>query len=192
MTLGARPPMMSTKSRRMSIVYVEHGDVTYEVVSQQLHDECGVFVALLAQGVELGNGIIESLLGQVASLIRGVEDLIVEDREVQGKTEADWVRGGEIGLSDFGSILVGLKGHVCRALSLLGDGELGKISVVVTLPVECISIVVLRVKSMCLTSCGRRPWTRQSEQRQSSACQEPRECLRRSCPTRLRLLVDNL
>lgn len=30
-----------------------------EVVAQQLHDEGGVFVAVLGQGVELGNGLVE-------------------------------------------------------------------------------------------------------------------------------------
>lgn len=58
----------------------------YQVVSQQLHDEGGVLVALFAQGVELSDGIIKSLLGKVAGLIGRVEDLIVEDREVQGET----------------------------------------------------------------------------------------------------------
>jgi hypothetical protein len=70
----------------------------------------------------------------VASLIGRVEDLVVEDGEVQGKTKTDWVRRGEVGLSNFGSVLVGLQRQVRRTLSLLGDGELGKVSVVITLP----------------------------------------------------------
>ncbi len=36
----------------------------------------GISVALTS------NGIIESLLGKMAGLVRGVEDLVVEDREV--------------------------------------------------------------------------------------------------------------
>ena len=51
------------------------------------------------------NGIIESLLGQMASLIGGVEDLVVEDGEVQRETETDGVGGCELGLGDVGGSL---------------------------------------------------------------------------------------
>jgi aldehyde:ferredoxin oxidoreductase len=34
------------------------------------------------------------LLGEVACTIRGVEDFVVEHREVEGKTKADWVHWG--------------------------------------------------------------------------------------------------
>jgi hypothetical protein len=87
------------------------GEGTYQVVPQELHDEGGVLVALLGEGVELcvvlahasrpivatsltSNGIVESLLGQLASLVGRVEDLVVEDGEVQCETKADGVRGG--------------------------------------------------------------------------------------------------
>lgn len=43
-----------------------------------------VLVALLRQGVELSDSIIEGLLGELASLVWRVEDLIVEDGEVEG------------------------------------------------------------------------------------------------------------
>jgi hypothetical protein len=33
-------------------------------------------VGLLGQGVELGNGVVESLLGEVASPVWAVEDLV--------------------------------------------------------------------------------------------------------------------
>jgi len=38
------------------------------------------------------NGIVESLLGKVAGLVGRVQDFIVENGEVKGKTKADWVR----------------------------------------------------------------------------------------------------
>ncbi|TNN62109.1 hypothetical protein EYF80_027701 [Liparis tanakae] len=47
-----------------------------QVVSQQLHDESGVFVGVLVEGVELGDGVVEGGLGQVTGLLRGVLDLV--------------------------------------------------------------------------------------------------------------------
>ena len=44
--------------------------------------------------IHTSNGVIKGLLGKVASLIRGVEDLIVEHREVERESEA---RGGTRG-----------------------------------------------------------------------------------------------
>lgn len=76
-----------------------------QVVPQQLHDQGAVTVALLRERVELRNGVIESLLGQVACTIRRVEDLVVEDGEVQGETQTDGVSGGEVGLGNIGSVL---------------------------------------------------------------------------------------
>lgn len=127
---------------------------TYQVVTEQLHDQGAVLVALLAQCVELcgrvvrkqnrpsrearasltSNGIIKRLLGKVASLVGGVEDLVVEDGEVEGKTQADGVSGGELGLGDLGGSLVGLERLVGRILATVADGELGEVAVVVALP----------------------------------------------------------
>jgi hypothetical protein len=70
----------------------------------------------------------------VASLIGRVENLVVEHGEVEGETKTDGVGRSKIGLSNLGGVLVGLEGLVGRALSLLGDGELGEVAVVVALP----------------------------------------------------------
>ena len=59
-----------------------------EVVAEELHDEGRVLVGLLVEGVELGDGIVEGLLGDVAGAVGAVEDLVVEDGEVEGKAEA--------------------------------------------------------------------------------------------------------
>ncbi len=88
------------------------------------------------------NGIIESLLGKVAGLIRSVENLVVEDGEVQGKTKADGVSGRQLSLGDLGGSLVGLERLVGRVLALVANGELGKVAVVVTLPVMVVSLVI--------------------------------------------------
>jgi hypothetical protein len=85
--------------------------------------------------VHTGNGIIESLLGQLASLVGRVEDLVVEHGEVQCQTEADGVGGREVGGSDVSGSLVCLERLVGGGLALVADGELGKVAVVVALPV---------------------------------------------------------
>lgn len=48
------------------------------------------------------------LLGQGAGLLRGVEDFIVEDREVECQAQPDGVRGLHVLLADVESVLVGL------------------------------------------------------------------------------------
>lgn len=55
------------------------------------------------------DSIIKRLLSKVASLIRGVQDLVVEHREVEGQSEADGVGGGKVSLRDFSCVLVGLQ-----------------------------------------------------------------------------------
>ena len=159
---------------------------TYQVISEKLHDEGGVLVALLAQGVKLcmmvsaevsvrskttlrtSNGVIESKLGQVASLVGRVEDLVVEDGEVQGQTQTDGVGRSQVGLSDLGGGLVGLEGGIGGSLAALTNGELSEVTVVVTLPVYAVRSRRFRSRwglERKRTSCGRRPWTRQSGQR---------------------------
>jgi hypothetical protein len=71
----------------------------------------------------------------VASLIRSVEDLVVEDREVEGETQADGVRGRQLGLGNLGGSLVGLERLVGGVLAAVADGKLGEVTVVVTLPI---------------------------------------------------------
>lgn len=44
--------------------------------------------------------------------------------------------GSEVGLSDFGSVLVSLERGVGGGLAAVANGELGKVTVVVTLPVD--------------------------------------------------------
>jgi hypothetical protein len=76
-----------------------------EVVTEELHDEGAVAVRLLAEAVELGDGVVEGLLGEVAGAVGRVQDLVVEDGEVEGKSEADGVRRGELGLGNVGGVL---------------------------------------------------------------------------------------
>jgi hypothetical protein len=116
-----------------------------------LHDESAVAVRFLGQRVELGNGIVEGLLGKVASTVWRIQDLVVEDREVEGQAEADGVGWGQLGLSNIGGVLgsingdvdgvcsistylVGLVGGSGSNLALLAGSKLSQVAVVVTLP----------------------------------------------------------
>ena len=71
----------------------------------------------------------------MASLVGSIEDLVVEDGEVEGKAEANGVGRRKLGLGNVGSVLVGLERLVGGILALVANGELGKVTVVVTLPV---------------------------------------------------------
>ncbi len=81
-----------------------------------------------------GNGVIKGLLGEMASLVGRVEDLIVEDREVQGQAKTDRVSRGEVGLGHLGGVLVGLERLLGRVLPLFAGSELGQVAMIVTLP----------------------------------------------------------
>ena len=70
-----------------------------------MHDEGAVAVRLLRQRVKLGNGIVEGLFGEMASTVRRIQDLIVEDTEVERETKTDGVRWSELSLCDIGGIL---------------------------------------------------------------------------------------
>lgn len=75
----------------------------------------------------------------MASLVRRVKDLVVEDREVQSQSETDRVGRSKLRLSDFSGALVGLKRIIGSRLATVANGELSKVTVVITLPVEIIS-----------------------------------------------------
>jgi hypothetical protein len=102
--------------------------------------------------IRTSNGIIKRLLGEVAGLIGGVQDLIVEDREVEGQTQADGVRGRQLGLSNLGGGLVGLERLVGRVLAAVANSELGKVAVVVTLPVCGLELTRRTTGGVC--ECG--------------------------------------
>jgi hypothetical protein len=104
-----------------------------EVISQQLHDQSIVLASLLGDGVNVSNGIVESLLGQLAGSLGRVENLVIEDGEVESQTQPNVVGGGQLGGGLVGSKLVGLQRLLGSLLSLVVGGELGQVSVVVTL-----------------------------------------------------------
>lgn len=134
------------------------------------------------------NGVIESLLGQLAGLVGRVEDLVVEDGEVQCEAEADGVGGSKVLGSNVSGGLVRLEGLVGGCLALVANGELGEVAVVITLPVErnAVSNMTCATLPGKLTSCGRRPLTRHSRQRESGGRPGTLGYPRRSWPARPR------
>lgn len=94
------------------------------------------YTSLLVLTLRTGDGIIERLLGEMASLVGSVQDLIVEHGEVEGKTKTDGVSGRKLGLGNLGGSLVGVEGLVGGILALVANGELGEVTMVVTLPVR--------------------------------------------------------
>merc|ERR1711862_751639 len=67
-----------------------------QVVPQQLHDKCRVLVRIFSNIIEFCNGILESSACHLASLIGVLQDLILEDREVQCKAQADGMRNCQV------------------------------------------------------------------------------------------------
>lgn len=95
-----------TSGTTLALVAVRRGPER-QVVPEELHDQSAVPVGLLGQGVELGNGVIEGGLGQVAGTVRRVQDLVVEDGEVESQAKPNGMRRGELRLGHLGSVLVG-------------------------------------------------------------------------------------
>lgn len=118
------------------------------------------------------NRIVKRLLGKVASLVWRIQDFVVENGKVERKTKSNWVRGCEIGLRNLGGSLVGVERLVGRPLPLIAERKLGKVAVVVALPVGALSSARSSSgapSAETLTSCGRRPWTRRSARKGSGA-----------------------
>lgn len=82
------------------------------------------------------NGVIKSLLGKMAGLVWRVENLVVEDRKVECKAKADGVSGRKLGGRDLSRCFVCLQRLVGRCFALISQSELGKVTVVVALPVR--------------------------------------------------------
>ena len=77
----------------------------------------------------------------MASLIGGVENLIVEHGEVERETEPDWMRGGKVRNGNFAGRLVSLQGLVRRFFALVSKGKLGEVAVIVALPRKILALI---------------------------------------------------
>lgn len=76
-----------------------------QVVTKELHDQSAITIRLLRERVKFCNSIVKSLLSQVASSVRRVQNLVVENGEIEGKTKTDGMGRGELGLCNIRSIL---------------------------------------------------------------------------------------
>eukprot|EP01084_Bolivina_argentea_P063644 116175_1 len=74
-----------------------------QVVSEELHDQSGVFVFFLVEGIDLSNSVLEGLLGELDGLVGVVQNLVLEDGVVQTETKTDGVGGLEV-LGELGSV----------------------------------------------------------------------------------------
>jgi len=102
-----------------------------KVLLEELDDGLGVSEGLFINVVNLLEGIREGLLSELAGLLVVVHHLVVEDREVEGKTKSNWVAGVEALGAGLGELVV-LKGAIFDGLKLVGIGTLGDVPVVVS------------------------------------------------------------
>jgi len=100
-----------------------------EVLLEELDDALGVTEVVLLELVDLVESVLEGLVGELASLFVVLENFVMEDGEVEGKSELDGVAGRESDLVGLGVSLESL------LLDLLEEGVLGvlgDVAVVVT------------------------------------------------------------
>ena len=100
-----------------------------EVLLEELNDALSVTEVVLFELVDLVESLLESVISELTGLGVILEDLVVEDGEVEGKSELDGVAGGKI---DFVSFFVSLFGLHLDILELGVLGVLGDVAVVVT------------------------------------------------------------
>ncbi len=68
-----------------------------EIVSDQLHNGGGVFVGVFLNVLDVGDGVVESLLGSVAGHGGVLLHFVAEHGIIKGEAEADGVGGLEVG-----------------------------------------------------------------------------------------------
>ena len=64
-----------------------------KILLEEFDDGLGVSESLLINIVDLLEGVLQSLLTELAGHLVVLHDLVVEHREVEGKTESNWVAG---------------------------------------------------------------------------------------------------
>ena len=84
------------------------------------------------------------MFGKAAGLVGLVKDFVVENAEVEGKTQSDGVSGGKGLVGNGASTLVGLKRLLGGLVALVASSELGEVAVVITLP-SGLSVLAIEV-----------------------------------------------
>lgn len=100
-----------------------------QVITEQLHDQSGVLVGSLRQLIELGDGLIEGILGQLAGSLLVLQDLEEAHRIVKSKTQMDRMGGCKRFLGSLVGLLVKMSGIF---VVVVVDSSLGSVTVVIT------------------------------------------------------------
>ncbi len=98
-----------------------------------MHDGSGILVLIFLDLIDVSNGIIESLLGELAGFGWVVLDFVVEHGVVEGETESDGVGGLEVLLSLLSSLGIGFMSVVSGFVVVGSGGVFRDVSVVVSL-----------------------------------------------------------
>ena len=100
-----------------------------EVLLEELDDALSVTEVVLFELVDLVESLLESVISELTGLGVILEDLVVEDGEVEGKSKLDGVASGKF---DAVSIFVSLFGLLLDLLELAVLGVLGDVAIVIT------------------------------------------------------------
>ena len=102
-----------------------------KVLLEELDDGFGVSEGFFVDIIDLLKSIRQSLLSKFAGLLVVVHNFVVENGEVKGQSESDWVARVK-GLRRLVGKLVVLEGTVLDGIELITGGALSNISVIIT------------------------------------------------------------
>ena len=115
-----------------------------KIISKQLHYSGRVPILFLLEGLQVGDGIIESVFSQFAGNVWLSLDLVVENTEVESQSQSNWVSGLQF-LCLIGSDLVGVACFLNNVFTLVPCHELTQVSEIVSLHLliehDCLRIV---------------------------------------------------
>jgi len=100
-----------------------------KVLFQEFNDTLGVSEVFLLELVNLVKGLLEGLVCKFAGSFVVLHDLIVENGEVEGKTELDWVAWWENNLV---GLIVSLESFLFNSFKLVLLGIFGDVAIVIS------------------------------------------------------------
>lgn len=116
----------------LGLVVVGTGGPESEVVSKELKNEGTILVLLLVQSVQTEDGLVESILRELASGLSVLDDLVEADGVVEGEAETHGVSGLHDGGGRLHGSLVVVGGLALELGKLVVGDELGEVTEVVT------------------------------------------------------------
>ena len=100
-----------------------------EVLLEEFNDALGVTEVFFFELIDLIKGFLQSFISEITCRLVIFHDFVMEDREVKGKTELDWVARLHSNTVGF---IVSFKGFLFDFLKLSILGILSDVTVVVT------------------------------------------------------------